>query len=53
MTGPGRPPEGAVREVRIPDDLYAQLRAEARRQSIPIAAMLRRILTERYEGKTP
>jgi len=51
VTGPGRPAIGPLVKTHVPQAIDDKLRAEARRQSIPIAAMLRRILTERYEGK--
>jgi hypothetical protein len=51
MTGPGRPPIGPVREVRIPDELWDAVLAESFVESVSMSEVVRRALAERYEGK--
>lgn len=51
MTGPGRPPIGPKRSVRVPDEIWRHLVTEARRQGVPEAEMVRHILAERYNPR--
>ena len=44
MTGPGRPPIGAVREIRFPDDLWSRVEALADDYGVSRADMVRRML---------
>ena len=46
----GRPPVGPPATFRLGPTLTAKLAAEARRRKLSVSAMLRHILTERYEG---
>lgn len=45
MTNPvGRPPTGAVREVRIPDPLWDAARRQAKAEKVSTAELIRRLI---------
>ena len=47
MTNPvGRPPTGAVREVRIPDPLWDAARRQAKAEKVSTAELIRQAITE-------
>lgn len=47
MTNPvGRPPVGAVREVRIPDPLWDAARRQAKVDKVSTAELIRQAITE-------
>lgn len=54
-TGPGRPPgkviSGRVHWVRIPENLYGYIQAEARKNEQSVAEFLRNHFREHYEGR--
>ena len=45
----GRPTTGRVHEIRLPDDLAAELDQEAHELGIPRAEHIRRLLAARYD----
>ena len=48
--GPGRPEIGPVIQVRLPEEMTAQLDALAERDGVPRAEVIRRLLGEALEG---